>query len=315
MNDTENVVNISIIIISYNNKSTLENTLISIYKQVKETDFEIIIVDNASTENNVNMIRDEFQNVKIIENKTNKGFAYACNQGAKIAQGNILLFINSDIILQDNPIPKMLILFNKLPNIGIIGCQLLNSDKTYQPSYYSKPSLIKRFLDLIGIKKQLLLFQYNQRARTEEYFEVEIVKGAFMMITSSLFKELNGFDEKYFMYMEDVDLSFRCLKQGKRNLILNTTNVIHLGWHINSIKNPVAYLHGNYGLVRFYKKNMNWLKFNVLLIMSIPFYLLRYLLKLIFSSQNKEMYYLKVILDMYLISLLKQKDINLIDTN
>ena len=117
---------VSIIIISYNNKSTLENTLISIYKQIKETDFEIIIVDNASTENNVKMIRDEFQDVKLIENELNKGFAYACNQGAKIAQGNFLLFVNSDIILQDNPIPKMLILFNKLPNIGIVGCQLLN---------------------------------------------------------------------------------------------------------------------------------------------------------------------------------------------
>ena len=306
---------VSIIIISYNKKSTLENALISIYEKIKETDFEIIIVDNASTENNVKMIRDEFRDVKIIENKTNKGFAYACNQGVNIANGGFLLFANSDIILQDNPIPKMLILFNKSPNIGIVGCQLLNADNTYQPSYYSKPSLIKRFIDLIGIKKQLLPFLYNQRVHTEEYFEVEIVKGTFMMITDSLFKELNGFDEKYFMYMEDVDLSFRCLKLGKRNLILNTTNVIHLGWHINSIKNPVAYLHGNYGLVRFYKKNMNWLKFNVLLMMSIPFYYLRYLLKLIFSSHNNEIDDMKVVLDMYLISLLKQKDINLIKTN
>ncbi len=312
--DQKNILT-SIIIVSYNNKDILENTLNSLYEKITENDFEIIIVDNASTENNVNMIIDEFQDVKRIENKTNKGFAYACNQGAKIAKGRFLLFANSDIILQDNPIPKMLILFNKSSNIGIVGCRLLNSDNTYQPSYYSKPSLIKRFLDLIGIKKQLLPFHYNQRERTEEYFEVEIVKGTFMMITDSLFRELNGFDEKYFMYMEDVDLSFRCLKQGKRNLILNTTDVIHLGWHINSIKNPVAYLHGNYGLVRFYKKNMNWLEFNVLLIMSIPFYFLRYLLKMIFSSHNKEIDYMKVVLDMYLISLLKQKDINLINTN
>ncbi|GMR25125.1 MAG: hypothetical protein BMS9Abin39_0403 [Ignavibacteria bacterium] len=303
---------VSIIIVSFNNKDTLENTLNSMHEKIKETNFEVIVVDNASVEDNVNMIREKFADVIIIENRTNKGFAHACNQGAKIAEGEYLLFANSDIILLDDPLKDMMNIFGEKLNTGIVGCQLLNPDHTLQPSYYDSPSLLKRFFDLIGLKKYLVRFYHNHKVHVGKFFTVDIVKGAFMMISKTLFDDCNGFDSKYFMYMEDVDLSFRCLLKNKKNYVLNSNSVIHLGWHVSSIKNPIAFTFGNYGLIRFYKKNTNLFKFNGFLFMNISIYALQYLFKFLFSNNKFEVSQLKKVLKLYMASLIKQEDVDLL---
>jgi len=266
---------VSIIIVSFNNKDTLENTLNSLYEKITENDFEIIIVDNASTENNVNMIIDEFQDVKIIENKTNKGFALACNQGAKIAQGNFLVFVNSDIILRGNPLPEMLKIIEASNNIGLLGLQLRNENGSYQPSFYNFPSLTKRLLELSGIKKLLLKLRSKNNSNLIYPKEVDIIKGAFFMVKKQLFKKQEGFDENYFMYVEDADLSYRIKKSGYKNFIINTENIIHLAEHHEDVRNRFIFYYRNKGLILFYKKNYSTLKYYLFLLINISFFILK----------------------------------------
>ena len=266
---------LSVIIVSYNNPDVLMNTISTLFDKLKSADFEIIVVDNASAERNVELIKQKFGQVKLIENSSNRGFAAACNQGAQSSKGDYLLFVNSDIIFLGDPIPELLETFKIYNDVGIVGCKLLNQDGSVQRSYYSKPTLLKRFLDLSGLKK--ILIQYSTNDLREKYSEVDIIKGAFLLIQKDLFDELSGFDENYFMYVEDVDLSYRAQKMGKKNYIVNTDSIVHIGWHPISIHNSFAFYNGNIGLKYFYKKNKNPVSYIFFLFISVPLLYLYYL--------------------------------------
>ena len=286
---------LSIIIVSYNNPDVLMNTISTLYNKLKSADFEIIVVDNASAERNVELIKQKFEQVKLIENSSNRGFAAACNQGAQSSKGDYLLFVNSDIIFLGDPIPELLETFKIYNDVGIVGCKLLNQDGSVQRSYYSKPTLLKRFLDLSGLKK--ILIQYSTNDLREKYSEVDIIKGAFLLIQKDLFDELSGFDENYFMYVEDVDLSYRAQKMGKKNYIVNTDSIVHLGWHPISIHNSFAFYNGNIGLKYFYKKNKNPVSYIFFLFISVP---LLYLYCLYFYNDPLLKKTLKKVLKYYL---------------
>ena len=261
-------VKISIIIISYNNYNDIFNCVRSIKTNIAEPKYELIVIDNASSEYNIYNLSKVFEDLKIIKNDINRGFAFACNQGAKISEGEYLLFVNSDVIVTSNPIPSMLKLYNS-GKTGIVGAQLINSDGTLQPSYYNFPTVMKRILELSGLKKYLLKFYSTTRIRSEENFEVSVIKGAFMMIRKDLFSNLGMFDENYFMYIEDVDLSLQVKKLGYKNYIFNTSSIIHLGWHDENSQNTFVYMNRNIGLIYYYKKNHSKIYFICFLISSI----------------------------------------------
>ncbi len=286
---------LSVIIVSYNNPDVLMNTISTLFDKLKSADFEIIVVDNASAERNVELIKQKFGQVKLIENSSNRGFAAACNQGAQSSKGDYLLFVNSDIIFLGDPIPELLETFKIYNDVGIVGCKLLNQDGSVQRSYYSKPTLLKRFLDLSGLKK--ILIQYSTNDLREKYSEVDIIKGAFLLIQKDLFDELSGFDENYFMYVEDVDLSYRAQKMGKKNYIVNTDSIVHVGWHPISIHNSFAFYNGNIGLKYFYKKNKNPVSYIFFLFISVP---LLYLYCLYFYNDPLLKKTLKKVLKYYL---------------
>ena len=280
---------VSIVIVSFNNKDTLENTLNSIYEKIKETNFEVIVVDNASKEDNVNMIKAKFADVKLIENKTNKGFAHACNQGAKIAEGDYLLFANSDIILMGNPVQTMVKEIEAMENIGLLGLQLRNEDGSYQPSFYAFPSLIRRLIELIGLKNVLLKLRREKSNTLSFPKEVDIVKGAFFMIRKQLFEKHKGFDDDYFMYVEDADLSYRIKKGGYQNYVIDTENIIHLGEHHEDVRSSFIFYFRNKGLILFYKKNFITIKYYLFLIVNIPFFIIKkYFYRIIHN--NSELY-------------------------
>lgn len=286
---------ISIIIVSYNNSRVLVDALNTIHTKIKSFNFEIVIIDNASTENNVKLIEQKFPDIKIIQNSENKGFGYACNQGAKVSTGDFLLFVNSDVIFRDDPLPDLMRIYNLYNDVGIVGCKLLNNDGSIQTSYYSDPTLTKRFLDLSGLKK--LIIKYKTNKLVSKYTKVDIIKGAFLLVKKDLFVKLSGFDENYFMYVEDVDLSFRARKNGYNNYIVNNDSVIHLGWHPPSIDNLFAFYNGNVGLKYFYKKNKNKFIYLLFLLVSIPLLFLKYLY---YYSEKEKKAVLKKLLKKYL---------------
>jgi len=309
MSESKSEITFSIIIVSYNKHDLLRQTLKGIEEHVTSTFYEIIVIDNASTADNVKMIRENFPSVLLIENDTNRGFASACNTGAKAANGRYLLFVNSDIILSGNPIPKMLEIYEKYDDTALVGCQLLNSDGTLQRSYYELPSLSKRIIELLGLKKLLLPIYLKKVKEETENLKVKIVKGAFFMIPKQIFFDLSGFDEDYFIYMEDVDLSYRALKIGKVNWLVNTKNVVHLGWHVAALENSTAFIYGNKGLIIFYYKHYNRTYYFILVIFSILIFSIRLsFMKLLFSKAESTKA-MREVLNLYFVALFKPNSI------
>lgn len=242
----------SIIILSYNTKELLRLCLASLYDKLSNITFEVVVVDNASEDGSLDMVKKEFSRVKLIQNKTNVGFAKGANRGAKITRGEYLLFLNSDAQIKDDNIKEMATMFENNPHTGIIGGELKNLDGTTSESYgsfYSIPSII------------LLLFGSllkNTRSMSVPGF-VDWVSGGFMLIRRSIFEELQGFDEHFFMYVEDMELCYRAKKKGYTIQFFPNAKALHKAQ--GSSSRPFAIINIYKGLLYFYKKHKSFLEY------------------------------------------------------
>jgi GT2 family glycosyltransferase len=291
---THNMKLVSIIIVSYNKSKQLEDTLQSIHENLNQIDYELIVIDNASSDNNLGMIRNKFSTVKLLVNKENLGFAKACNQGAKFANSKYLLFVNSDIILKDNPVIGMLNLYSNEDNVGIVSAQLINKDGSLQPSHYSFPTLLKRFFELVGLKKIILLLKNHFIPARRYSYEIQSGKGAFLMIPKIIFDKVGGFDENYFMYIEDVDLSLRVRRLGYKNMLFYSTSIIHLGWNIENINDPFGFFHRNKGLIHLYAKNYKKASYITFVWINLVFLYAKYFI--FFLKRNKNPHLIKTLI-------------------
>ena len=261
-------ISVSVIIVSYNNSDVLKQTLFSIKEMLLEPAYETIVVDNASKDNNVLMLEKEFPEISLIKSNTNLGFGKACNLGARYAKGGFLLLVNSDILFQGNPLPEMIAIFNKLEDVGALGVQLHNLDGSEQPSGFRFPGLFMRFIQLIGLKKLILKMIPSIRMNSEAVFKVDFVSGAFLMLEKKLFDEVGGFDERYFMYLEDADLCYQISKRGKMNYLLNRKDIVHLNENHENSLSPFVFYHLNRGHLLFYQKNFSKTKTKILKVMT-----------------------------------------------
>lgn len=237
---------VSIIILSYNRSDLLSACLASLYKDIK-TDFEVIVVDNASKDDSVAVVKRNFKKVNLIENNENSGFAKGCNLGAKQAKGNFLLFFNSDASVINDPLPDLLRTFEQYPEAAVVGGLLLNHDHTLQRSFGG-------FYFLKNVFR--MLFQ-GEKGELEKYksttvLEVDWVSGGFMMVRKDVFDKVKGFNESYFMYIEDMDLCYRIKKIGSKIYVNPNAKVEHLGQ--GSSNKTFAIVHIYKGLQIFYKQ-------------------------------------------------------------
>ena len=225
---------ISVIIVNYNTEQLTLDCLKSIYEHTIEVDFEIIIVDNASSDNSVEAIKASYPLVKVIESNKNLGFGRANNLGAKYAQGEYLFLLNSDTLLIENTL-SVLYTFMKdreSENIGACGVSLLNGQQQKTISAGHFPSLLQEFSD-IGFRHLYKNYYNNNLSlafsipKDEDVKEVDYICGADIFI-KELFNELKGFDEDYFMYFEETDLFFRLKSKGYSSVILTNHHLIHL---------------------------------------------------------------------------------------
>ncbi len=260
---------VSIIIVSYNKPDLLLSTLRSVRTKIAAPACEVIVVDNASEEGNVEAVRRAFPEVRLVESRTNGGFGSGCNLGAREGAGKYLLFVNSDVVLTGNPVPGMISLFEADPQVGIVGCQLRNGDGSLQPSYFRFPGLALRFLQLSGLKKLLLRFFPAVRFQQGATFSADIVSGAFFMIPADLFAAIGGFDTRFFMYAEDADICFQVARRGRRVVVYNTTDVVHLGIHYEDVHDPFLLFHYNRSQIIFYRKNYSAVRLDALAWMTV----------------------------------------------
>ncbi len=207
------LITLSIIIVNYNSRELLKGCLKSIYDTVEEIDFETIVVDNASTDDSQAMIKYLFPKVIIIENSENRGFAVANNQGIRNAKGKYILLLNPDTRFFENSIKKTIDFAERKSSAGIVGCQLLNADGSWQSSVFGFPSLFGAVMDALFLNKFFPRQSYitNRKIIKIPLIEpqkVDWVMGAYFLIKRNVIKVLGGLDERYFMYSEEMDYCY-----------------------------------------------------------------------------------------------------------
>jgi GT2 family glycosyltransferase len=211
-------MDVSIIIVAWNVRQLLHDCLKSVYEETKDIRFEVIYVDNASGDGSVEMVSEEFPKVRIIENKKNEGFIRANNQAIKIAQGRYVLLLNSDTIILDNAIAMMVKFADTHREAAVVGCKVVNLDKTLRKTCFMYPSLLNMFLSAT------YLFKIFPNAR-----EVETVSGCCSLVRTQAIKQVGLMDETYFVYGDDADWCYRFSKKGWKILFTPGAEIIHYG--------------------------------------------------------------------------------------
>ncbi len=226
-------MDLSIIIVNYNVKEFLQNLLHSISKAAANLKYEVIVVDNASDDGSVEMIKEKFHQVKLIENKKNLGFSKANNSGLKCASGDYLLLINPDAIVSEDTFDKMIDFFKRTLDAGLVTCKILNPDGTLQLACRrSFPGPWTSFCKVTGLSslfpKSRLFARYNLTYLDEnQTYEVDAISGSFMMFRREVYEKIGGLDEQFFMYGEDLDFCYRVQKSGYKVYYFNETQIIH----------------------------------------------------------------------------------------
>jgi GT2 family glycosyltransferase len=230
----KSVPSVSIIIVNWNSLPYLRECLASILFEDASHDFEVIVVDNASTVDETIAIRAEYPSVLAIRSEKNLGFAGANNLGFEHASTPVALFLNPDTKVIGSAIHLMLAQLQSTPNAAIMGCKLLNTDGSVQTSCIQRfPTILNQCLDLEFLREHWPLWKIWGIAPlfsdVRESVDVEVVSGACLMITREAFARVGKFSERYFMYAEDVDLCYQTRKAGWRVCYTGEATVVHHG--------------------------------------------------------------------------------------
>jgi len=224
---------LSIVIVNCNVKNLLKKCLESILKYEKDTEFEVIVVDNDSKDHSQEMVKSNFPHVKLIENKRNLGFSHGCNQGIRESQGRYILLLNPDTELTPGGFKKMIDFMDSRPEIGICGPKMTDRNGNLQfscrsfPSYLTAISSSQSVLNRIFPKnplsrKYLLKDQDHSQIR-----EVDWVSGSCLLVKREMLEKVGLLDQRFFMYVEDVDLCYRAKKTGFSVFYFPPVLVIH----------------------------------------------------------------------------------------
>lgn len=224
---------VSIIIVNWNTRDILRGCLDSVYTQTQGIDFEVIVVDNASSDGSAEMVKQESPQVILIANSENRGFAAANNQGMQIAKGRYILLLNPDTIILDGAIQKSVAFADKHPDIGVLGCQVWLNENEIQKTCFSFPTLCKALVQETGL---LHMFPHSRIFGRTNYgwwdrkseMDVDVVSGMFMLVRQEAIIEIGLMDEAYFVYAEETDWCFRFHKAGWRCVFTPTASIIHL---------------------------------------------------------------------------------------
>lgn len=226
-------LNLSIIIVNYNVRHFLEQCLYAVRQACKGIAAEVIVVDNHSNDGSVEYLQPQFPDVKFIASTTNLGFAKACNMGWALASGNYTLFLNPDTIVAEDCFTTCISFFQNHANCGAVGVKMIDGSGVFlKESKRSFPAPLTALYKLLGLsamfpKSQVFSRYHLGNLDNDKSHEVDVLSGAFMMIKKEVLQKTGGFDESFFMYGEDVDLSYRIQKAGYKNYYVANTTIVH----------------------------------------------------------------------------------------
>jgi O-antigen biosynthesis protein len=224
---------ISVIIVNYNVEYFLEQCLNSVKKALKNIEGEVFIVDNNSIDGSVEMVKKKFPEFHLIANKDNKGFSKANNQAIVISGGEYTLLLNPDTVVEEDTFEKVIAFMDKTPDAGGLGVRMLDGKGKFLPeSKRGLPTPAVAFYKIFGLSrvfpKSKKFSQYHLGNLSEfETNEIDILSGAFMLMRKEALDKVGLLDEAFFMYGEDIDLSYRIQKGGYKNYYFPETRIIH----------------------------------------------------------------------------------------
>ncbi len=296
-------IELTISIVNTNNKKLLESCLESIYKNTRIANYEIIVVDNYSTDDSIGMIRKYYPKVKVILNDSRRGYGYSHNRAFAISKGNYFLILNEDMIIKEKSIDKMLEIIIQNKGIGALGCKLLNPDETLQHSCSNFPTLLQAFFENMipynfamtknRLRRHLFYWDHNQER------DVDIIMGSCMLIPRKVIDEIGLFDEIFYIYSEEDDLCKRINEAGWRVYFTPEAEIIHYGGQattkIMPIKTRIYQLDSK---IKYFKKhhgNISALILKIEYMMGFKIRIIGWYLFSIFYQDKKRKYARKAI--------------------
>jgi GT2 family glycosyltransferase len=254
-------VDLSIIIINWNGLAVLRSCLNSILSTSQGTRFEVIVVDNASQDDSVEVLQREFPQVVVLRNQQNRGFAAANNQAFGVAQGRHILLLNNDTLVLPGAFEKSVKYMDDNSRVGALGCRVEFPDRSFQTSCYRFTNLLElfmiRLLPLGSARNERLNMGRYWGRQFNEPTEVDVVAGCFMMIRREVIANVGGFDEDFFMYGEDEEWCSRIKGAGWRIVYFPGATIIHLhrfssrqarrALRVNECMSPILVLHKRRG--------------------------------------------------------------------
>jgi GT2 family glycosyltransferase len=242
---------LSIIIVNYNVKYFVEQCLYSVINAIKNLEAEIIVIDNNSTDGSKTFFTNKFTNVHFIWNNENIGFSKANNTALQKATGKYILFLNPDTLIPEDCFEKCLAFFQTQKDMGALGIRMIDgTGKFLKESKRGFPSLLTSLFKLGGLAK---LFPTSGNLSENENHVVDVLSGAFMMVEKRVLDKTGGFDEDFFMYGEDIDLSYRIQKAWYKNYYFSESTIIHFKGE-STKKDSLQYVRVFYGAMNLFVK-------------------------------------------------------------
>jgi len=273
-------MDVSIIIVNWNTKGLLRDCLTSIYEQAGPVDYEVIVVDNASTDGSVETVKNDFERVILIENLENRGFAAANNQAMAVAKGRYVVLLNSDTVVLDNCIANMVSFADAQPQAGVIGCRVLNPDATLQPTCFMFPSVLNMLLSSTYLYRLFPKNKFFGRERMTWWDgsgvrEVDVVRGCFMLVRREAIEQVGVMDERFFMYGEETDWCYRFRQNGWKVMFSPVGQIIHFGGASSKRVKFEMVLQLRGSILLFMKKNRNRISYAAACLLVALFFFLR----------------------------------------
>jgi GT2 family glycosyltransferase len=242
------MMDLSIIIVSWNTSGLLRQCLDSVYETNCRFSFEVIVVDNGSSDDSVSMIEKCFPSVILLKNRQNLGFACANNKGLALGRGRYFMLLNSDTIVLPGAVDALVEAADRNPEVGVIGPKLLNMNGTLQESWSSFPSFLS---ELIGRNFRIR----RPVADVPNMYDVDWIMGACMLVRSEAIRDVGKMDEDYFFYSEETDWCFRIKKKNWKVWYLASAEIYHVGGG-STVRGSTAQLVRLYqGKLLYFQKN------------------------------------------------------------
>jgi hypothetical protein len=252
---------ISVIYVNWNTSALILESIASVKNTLIDIDYDIWVVDNASSDDSVMMLQAVYPEIHLIKNRNNVGFARANNQAMQAARGRYFLLINTDAFVTPGAITQMYNLAQGQPNAGIVGAKLFNPDGSFQASFVDFPNVFQEFLMITSLGRRFYGQAFpNHAPKPDELAQkVDYVQGACMLVRQQAYERVGGLDEGYFMYSEEVDWCFSMHQAGWDVWYQPSANIIHVGGASSKTRvmqresdlyvSRVRYFRKNYGLL------------------------------------------------------------------